>query len=115
MLRGELVALRARQDSDIPVLDAELYGDVPTWSRVTIGRGGHWRPARTTRRSGWPTPRPTRLCSPWSSWPATNWPGTRCCGESTYTAGPRTWGCRCGRRSAAEGRGPDAPRGRGGA
>src|ERR1700761_80975 len=41
MLRGELVALRARQDSDIPVLDTELYGDVPTWSRSD---NRPWRP-----------------------------------------------------------------------
>src|SRR5579875_97392 len=41
MLRGELVALRARQDSDIPVLEAELHDDVMTWSR---GDNRPWRP-----------------------------------------------------------------------
>ena len=41
MLRGELVALRARQDSDIPVLEAELHDDVVTWSR---GDSRPWRP-----------------------------------------------------------------------
>ena len=41
MLRGELVALRARQDSDIPVLEAELHEDVLTWSRAD---GRPWRP-----------------------------------------------------------------------
>jgi RimJ/RimL family protein N-acetyltransferase len=41
MLRGELVALRARQDSDIPVLDAELHDDMPTWSRSD---NRAWRP-----------------------------------------------------------------------
>jgi RimJ/RimL family protein N-acetyltransferase len=41
MLRGELVALRARQDSDIPVLEAELHDDVMTWSR---GDSRPWRP-----------------------------------------------------------------------
>jgi RimJ/RimL family protein N-acetyltransferase len=30
MLHGEVAGLRARQDSDIPVLHAELYDDVPT-------------------------------------------------------------------------------------
>ncbi|MBV9383737.1 MAG: GNAT family N-acetyltransferase [Streptosporangiaceae bacterium] len=30
MLRGEVAALRARQDSDVPVLHAELYDDVAT-------------------------------------------------------------------------------------
>ena len=41
MLRGEKVLLRARQDSDIPVLEAELYGDVLTQSR---GDNRPWRP-----------------------------------------------------------------------
>jgi RimJ/RimL family protein N-acetyltransferase len=41
MLRGEKVLLRARQDSDIPVLEAELYGDVLTRSR---GDSRPWRP-----------------------------------------------------------------------
>ena len=41
MLRGEKVLLRARQDSDIPVLEAELHGDVLAWSR---GSGRPWRP-----------------------------------------------------------------------
>jgi len=41
MLRGELVALRARQDSDIPVLEADLHSDVVTWSRSD---GRPWRP-----------------------------------------------------------------------
>src|ERR1700754_4037905 len=41
MLRGELVALRARQESDIPVLEAELHDDVMTWSR---GDSRPWRP-----------------------------------------------------------------------
>ncbi|HEY2523261.1 MAG TPA: GNAT family protein [Streptosporangiaceae bacterium] len=41
MLCGEKVLLRARQDSDIPVLEAELYGDVLTRSR---GDSRPWRP-----------------------------------------------------------------------
>jgi RimJ/RimL family protein N-acetyltransferase len=41
MLRGELVALRARQDDDIPVLEAELHADVLTWSRSD---NRPWRP-----------------------------------------------------------------------
>jgi RimJ/RimL family protein N-acetyltransferase len=41
MLRGELVALRARQDSDIPILEAELHDDVETYSR---GDNRPWRP-----------------------------------------------------------------------
>jgi len=34
MLRGEKVGLRARQDSDVPVLQAELYDDVATRMRA---------------------------------------------------------------------------------
>ncbi|MCW2909083.1 MAG: hypothetical protein JWL68_3872, partial [Actinomycetia bacterium] len=30
MLRGEVAGLRAREDSDVPVLHAELYDDVTT-------------------------------------------------------------------------------------
>jgi RimJ/RimL family protein N-acetyltransferase len=41
MLRGELVALRARQDSDIPILETELHEDVLTWSRAD---NRPWRP-----------------------------------------------------------------------
>ncbi|HWG16053.1 MAG TPA: GNAT family protein [Streptosporangiaceae bacterium] len=41
MLRGELVALRARQDSDVPILETELHEDVPTWSRSD---NRPWRP-----------------------------------------------------------------------
>src|SRR6201996_7945803 len=41
MLRGELVGLRARQDDDIPVLEAELHADVLTWSRSD---NRPWRP-----------------------------------------------------------------------
>jgi RimJ/RimL family protein N-acetyltransferase len=41
MLTGDVVALRARRESDIPILDAELHDDV-----VTYGRGDSrpWRP-----------------------------------------------------------------------
>src|SRR6201996_3605033 len=41
MLRGEKVLLRARQDDDVPVLEAELHGDVAAWSRADRRR---WRP-----------------------------------------------------------------------
>jgi RimJ/RimL family protein N-acetyltransferase len=41
MLRGEKAGLRARHESDIAVLQAELYDDVATRSRAD-GRG--WRP-----------------------------------------------------------------------
>ena len=41
MLRGEVVALRARQDSDIPILETELHDDVVTYSR---GDNRPWRP-----------------------------------------------------------------------
>jgi RimJ/RimL family protein N-acetyltransferase len=34
MLHGEVAGLRARIDSDIPVLHAELYDDVATWVRA---------------------------------------------------------------------------------
>jgi RimJ/RimL family protein N-acetyltransferase len=41
MLRGELAGLRARQVSDIPVLQAELYDDVATRMRAD---NRPWRP-----------------------------------------------------------------------
>ena len=41
MLSGEKVILRAREDSDIPILEAELYADVVTRSR---GDTRPWRP-----------------------------------------------------------------------
>ena len=41
MLRGKLTGLRARHDSDIPVLHAELYDDVATRARAD---SRPWRP-----------------------------------------------------------------------
>jgi RimJ/RimL family protein N-acetyltransferase len=41
MLTGEVVALRARRESDVPILDAELHDDVATYSR---GDSRPWRP-----------------------------------------------------------------------
>jgi RimJ/RimL family protein N-acetyltransferase len=41
MLKGEKVGLRARHESDIPILDAGLYDDVPTRTRAD---GRAWRP-----------------------------------------------------------------------
>lgn len=41
MLRGQLAGLRALHDSDIPVLHAELYEDVPTRARAS---SDPWRP-----------------------------------------------------------------------
>jgi len=41
MLRGEHVGLRARQATDIPILDADLHDDVVTRSR---GSGRPWSP-----------------------------------------------------------------------
>src|ERR1700735_4715356 len=41
MLRGKLTGLRARHDSDIPVLHAELYDDVVTRARAA---SRPWRP-----------------------------------------------------------------------
>ncbi|MEV0474661.1 GNAT family N-acetyltransferase [Streptomyces prunicolor] len=41
MLRGTKIALRARHESDVPVLHAELYDDVATRSRVD---SRPWRP-----------------------------------------------------------------------
>jgi RimJ/RimL family protein N-acetyltransferase len=41
MLRGDKIGLRARHESDVPVLHVELYDDVVTQSRA----GSHaWRP-----------------------------------------------------------------------
>lgn len=41
MLMGTKIALRAREDDDVPILHAELYEDVPTRSR---GSMRPWRP-----------------------------------------------------------------------
>jgi RimJ/RimL family protein N-acetyltransferase len=41
MLRGDKAGLRARQAADLPVLQAELHGDIETWSRTN---SGPWRP-----------------------------------------------------------------------
>src|SRR5258707_8054525 len=41
MLRGELAGLRARQDSDVPVLQAELYDDLASRMRAD---SRPWRP-----------------------------------------------------------------------
>ncbi|MGW7237465.1 GNAT family N-acetyltransferase [Streptomyces sp. NPDC054804] len=41
MLRGSKVGLRARYEADVPVLQAELHGDVVTTSRAS---GRPWRP-----------------------------------------------------------------------
>lgn len=41
MLRGETVGLRARHESDVPVLQSELYDDVATRSRAD---SRPWRP-----------------------------------------------------------------------
>jgi RimJ/RimL family protein N-acetyltransferase len=41
MLRGEKVGLRARRESDVPVLHTELYDDVPTRMRADTRP---WRP-----------------------------------------------------------------------
>jgi RimJ/RimL family protein N-acetyltransferase len=41
MLNGERVGLRARQESDMPVLHAELYDDIPTRARAS---DRPWRP-----------------------------------------------------------------------
>jgi RimJ/RimL family protein N-acetyltransferase len=41
MLRGEKVGLRARIEADVPVLETELYADVPTQERSD---GRPWRP-----------------------------------------------------------------------
>jgi RimJ/RimL family protein N-acetyltransferase len=41
MLRGERVGLRARQESDVAVLQAELYADVAAWNRAARDP---WRP-----------------------------------------------------------------------
>lgn len=41
MLHGEVAALRARRDSDIPLLESELHEDVLTWCRAD---NRPWRP-----------------------------------------------------------------------
>ena len=41
MLRGSKVALRARHEEDVPILQAELYDDVATYSRAD---SRPWRP-----------------------------------------------------------------------
>lgn len=41
MIQGEKIGLRARLDSDIPILHTEVYDDVITWSRAG---SRPWRP-----------------------------------------------------------------------
>ncbi|WUH92605.1 GNAT family N-acetyltransferase [Streptomyces sp. NBC_00433] len=41
MIRGDKIGLRARHESDVPVLQSELYDDVPTRSRAD---SRPWRP-----------------------------------------------------------------------
>jgi RimJ/RimL family protein N-acetyltransferase len=41
MLRGERVCLRARHESDVPIMEAELYNDVPVTARAD---SRPWRP-----------------------------------------------------------------------
>ncbi|HEX3389686.1 MAG TPA: GNAT family protein [Streptosporangiaceae bacterium] len=48
MLRGEVAGLRARDDSDVPVLHAELHDDVATW--VTAD-SRPWRPIPASAES----------------------------------------------------------------
>ncbi|WP_329065706.1 GNAT family N-acetyltransferase [Streptomyces sp. NBC_01429] len=49
MLRGESVGLRARQEADVPVLHAELYGDVAGRARVD---SGPWLPIPAASAEG---------------------------------------------------------------
>lgn len=59
MLRGEMTGLRARHDSDIPVLHAGLYDDVATrvradsrpWHPVPAGPGSPYRVTGTDERA----------------------------------------------------------------
>jgi hypothetical protein len=48
MLRGELAGLRARDESDVPVLHAELHDDVGTWVRAD---SRPWRPIPASAES----------------------------------------------------------------
>jgi hypothetical protein len=41
MLRGDIIGLRARHETDVPVLQAELYDDVATRSKAD---SRPWRP-----------------------------------------------------------------------
>ena len=48
MLRGEVAGLRAQEDSDVPVLHAELHEDVATWVRAD---SRPWRPIQASAGS----------------------------------------------------------------
>jgi RimJ/RimL family protein N-acetyltransferase len=48
MLRGEVAGLRARDESDVPVLHAELHDDVGTWVRAD---SRPWRPIPASAES----------------------------------------------------------------
>lgn len=50
MIRGAKVGLRARQESDLPVLLDEMYNDVLEFSRAD---GRPWRPASTAEHAGY--------------------------------------------------------------
>ncbi|SEN59835.1 GNAT family N-acetyltransferase [Actinacidiphila rubida] len=50
MIRGAKVGLRARQESDLPVLLEEMYNDVLGYSRAD---GRPWRPASTPEQAGY--------------------------------------------------------------
>ena len=112
MLRGEIVGLRAQQDSDIEIFETELLNDVETrmrsdsrpWRPVAPGSPDSPYRARPADRSA------TVIRSPPSSWPPGNWSAMRCCGASTCTTATRTSGSRCGRRSAGEHLGTDIVR-----
>lgn len=60
-LTGELVRLRARLDSDVPVLQSDLYDDVAIWSRATFDRWLPISPDRSVYRPGEPSDRVARF------------------------------------------------------
>ena len=103
MLRGEIIGLRAQQDSDIEVFEAELMNEVETrvrsdsrpWRPVAPGSADspYRGPAARTTIARWSSSLP-------SSWLPANWWARRCCGASTCTTAARTSGSPCGRRSA---------------
>src|SRR3954462_5344879 len=90
MLRGDKIGLRARHETDVPVLQSELYDDVATRSKAD---SRPWRPlAPGSPASPYTVSDPTddAHASQGCSSPMTNWRARRCYGASTCTTEPLT-------------------------
>jgi RimJ/RimL family protein N-acetyltransferase len=63
MIRGARTGLRARRESDLPVLYEEMYTDVATFSRAD---GRPWLAASTADHAGYRISEPTEAFTPFS-------------------------------------------------